>query len=180
VLDASCCICRTDAACWICVCLWELWELLLLLLARVLRDPSLSSTSASLSRVLDFTPFDQVVDIVVEIRVSLSVVATVAVLLIEILVCTESRCRECVQKNGLQFAIGWTMVERWTSVWKLCVSEIVRCLTGFDVCLELYGWRCRCWPYRIFCCWCRSVDDCVVGVALHGLLQRSDEVLEVL
>ena len=56
VLDASCCAWRTDAACWICACLRELWELLLLLLARVLRDPSLSSISASLSRVLDLTP----------------------------------------------------------------------------------------------------------------------------
>ena len=36
--------------------LWELLELLFLLLARVLRDPSLSSSSASLSRVLDLTP----------------------------------------------------------------------------------------------------------------------------
>ena len=36
--------------------------------------------------------FDQVVDIIVEIRVSLPVVTPVAVLLIKILVCTESRC----------------------------------------------------------------------------------------
>ena len=35
---------------------------------------------------------DQVVDIVVEIRVSLPVVATVAILLVQVLVCTEPRC----------------------------------------------------------------------------------------
>jgi hypothetical protein len=35
---------------------------------------------------------DQVVDIIVEIRVSLPVVTPVAVVLIKILVCTESRC----------------------------------------------------------------------------------------
>ena len=36
--------------------------------------------------------FDQVVDIVVEISVSLPVVASVAVLLIQVLVCTQSGC----------------------------------------------------------------------------------------
>ena len=35
---------------------------------------------------------DQVVDVVVEIRVSLPVMAPVAVLLIQVLVCTEPRC----------------------------------------------------------------------------------------
>ena len=35
---------------------------------------------------------DQVVDIIVEIRVSLPVVATIAVLLVQVLVCTEPRC----------------------------------------------------------------------------------------
>ena len=71
--------------------------MLLLLLARVLRDPLLSSISASLSRVLDLSDTvrvvdDQVVDIIEEVRVSLPVMAPVAVLLIKVLVCTESRC----------------------------------------------------------------------------------------
>ena len=36
--------------------------------------------------------FDQVVDIVIEIRVGLPIVAPVAVLLVQVLICTESRC----------------------------------------------------------------------------------------
>jgi hypothetical protein len=27
------------------------------------------------------------------------------------------------------------MIERWSSVWELCVSEFVRFLASFDVCL---------------------------------------------
>ncbi len=123
---------------------------------------------------------DQVVDIVVEIRVSLSVVATVAVLLVQVLVCTEPRCRECVQENGLQLAVEWTMIQSWSAVWKLCVAEFFRCLARLDVSLELCGWRCWWWPSKICSCWCRSVDECAVGVALHDLFQRSDEVIEVL
>ena len=100
VLDASCCAWLTDTACWICACLWELYELLLLLLARVLRDPLLlSSISASLSRVLDLPDTVrvvdyQVVDIIEEVRVSLPIMAPVAVLLILVLVCTESHLGE--------------------------------------------------------------------------------------
>ena len=44
---------------------------------------------------------DKVMDIVVEIRVGLPVVAPVAVLLVQVLVCTEPRCGERVQENGL-------------------------------------------------------------------------------
>ena len=36
--------------------------------------------------------FDKVVDVVIEIRVGLPVVATVAVLLLQVFICTESRC----------------------------------------------------------------------------------------
>ena len=36
--------------------------------------------------------FDQVVDIVIEIRVGYPVVTPVAVLLVQVLICTESRC----------------------------------------------------------------------------------------
>ena len=93
---------------------------------------------------------DQVVDIIVEIRVSLPIVAPVAVLLIQILVCTESRCRECVQENSLQLAVEWTMIQRWSAVWELCVAEFVRCLACFDVSLELCGWSCCWWPCKIY------------------------------
>ena len=71
-------------------------------------DLCIAVTSAGLYAVR--VVFDQVVDIVVEIRVSLAVVTSVAVLLIQILLCTESRCGECVQENSLQFAIGWAIV----------------------------------------------------------------------
>jgi hypothetical protein len=47
-------------------------------------------TSAGLDTVR--VVHDQVVDIVVEIRVSLPVVAPIAVLLVQVLVCTEPRC----------------------------------------------------------------------------------------
>jgi hypothetical protein len=53
---------------------------------------------------------DKVVDIIVEISVCLPVVAPVAILLIQVLVCTEPRSGECVQKNSLQFAVEWTVV----------------------------------------------------------------------
>jgi hypothetical protein len=46
--------------------------------------------------------------------------------------------------------------------------------------LELCGWSCCWWPCRINRCWCRSLDYCIVGIALHCLLQRSNEINEVL
>ena len=63
-------------------------ELLLRLLARVLLDSSLSSASFSRSLVLDPTPsdvilFHKVVDVIVQIRVCLPVMAPVAILLVQ-------------------------------------------------------------------------------------------------
>ena len=72
------------------------------------------------------------------------------------------------------------MIQSWSAVWKLCIAEFVRYLTRFDVSLELCRWRCRWWPGRIYGCCCGSVYDCAVGIALHGLFQRSDEVIEIL
>ena len=62
---------------------------------------------------------DKVVDIIAEIRVGFSVVTPVAVLLIQVLVCTETQCRECVQKNSLSSG-------RWFSAgppWGNCASR---------------------------------------------------------
>ena len=69
------------------------------------------------------------------------------------------------------------MIQR---MWKLCIAEFVRCLARFDVSLELCYWSCCWWPCRIYRCWCRSVNDCIIGIALHCLLLRSDEVIEIL
>ena len=71
--------------------------MLLLLLARVLRDPSLSSIPALLTvagtRLHTVRAvLDKVVDIIVEIREVLPVVTSVAILLVQILLCTEPGC----------------------------------------------------------------------------------------
>ena len=58
-------------------------------------------------------------NIIAEIRVGFSVVTPVAVLLIQVLVCTETQCRECVQKNSLSSG-------RWFSAgppWGNCASR---------------------------------------------------------
>ena len=53
---------------------------------------------------------DKVVDIVVEIRVCLPVMTAVAVLLAQVLVCTELRSRECIQEDSFEHTVKWTMV----------------------------------------------------------------------
>ena len=88
VLDASCCAWRTDPVGAV----------------RVTAPAAYSSTPGSVA-VFDLciavtgarlhtvrVVFDQVVDIVIEIRVCLPVMAPVAVLLVQVLICTESRC----------------------------------------------------------------------------------------
>ena len=92
-------------------------------------DLCIAVTSARLDTVR--VEHDKVVDIIVEIRISLPVVTPVEVVLLIQLVCTESRCGECVQKNGLQLAVEWAIIQRWSAVWKLCVAEFfVRCMFG--------------------------------------------------
>ena len=58
-------------------------------------DLCIAVTSARLDTVR--VEHDQVVDVIVEIRIGLPVVATVAVLLIQVL-CTELRCGECFRR----------------------------------------------------------------------------------
>ncbi len=72
------------------------------------------------------------------------------------------------------------MVERWTTVWELCVPGFIGLLTGDDVCGVLRDWGCGWWPGRINGCGSWTIDDGIVGVSLLRQLERSNEVVEVL
>ncbi len=72
------------------------------------------------------------------------------------------------------------MVERWPTMWELCVSGIVGLLTGDNVCGVLRDWSCGRWPGRIDGCGSWTIDDGIVGVPLLRLLERSNEVVKIL